>query len=71
LYNSFLERIKELWSAIAVFTIPYYAGQDNSLEKNISEYWTKIGLHMEAIPEVYGREWQQVGRKIMIVLPTK
>jgi hypothetical protein len=65
-YKSFLDRIKEIW-AIAVFTIPYYAGQTNSLEKNISDYITKIGLHIEDIPEIYGREWQQVGRKILIV----
>jgi len=39
-----------------VFTIPYYAGQENSLEKDISDYCTKIELAIEAIPEVYGRE---------------
>ena len=67
LYKSFLDRIQELWWAIAVFTIPYYAEQDNFLEKNISDYTTKIGLKIESIPEIYWREWQQVGRKIMIV----
>jgi len=67
LYKSFLERIQELWWTTAVFTIPYYAGQNNSLEQNISDYWTKIGLHIQGIPEIYGREWQQIGRKIMIV----
>lgn len=67
IYKSFLERVKELWSAIAVFTIPYYAGQENSLEKDISDYCTKIELAIEAIPEVYGREWQQVWRKILVI----
>jgi len=67
LYKSFLDRIKELWWAIAVFTIPYYAGQNNFLEKNISDYTTKIGLDIQDISEIYGREWQQVGRKILIV----
>lgn len=65
LYKSFLDRIKETWS-IAVFTIPYYAQQNNSLEKNISEYATKINLQIKGIPEIYGREGQQVGRKILI-----
>jgi hypothetical protein len=71
LYKSFLDRIQEFWWAIAVFTIPYYTGQStsgtNTLENNISEYGIKIGLHIEAIPETYSREWQQVGRKIMII----
>lgn len=66
LYKSFLERIKELW-AIAVCTIPYYANQENFLQKYISEYWTKIGLKIDKIPEIYGREWQQVGREILII----
>lgn len=68
LYKSFLDRIHEIW-AIAVFTIPYYAGQDNSLQKNISDYADKIWLHIDEIPEIYGRERQQVGRKILIISP--
>lgn len=74
LYKSFLDRIQELGKTVAIFSIPYYAGliewdegQHNSLEKNISEYATKIWLNIQSIPEVYGREWQQVGRKIMII----
>ncbi len=66
LYTSFIDRIKELW-ALAVFTIPYYAGEHNTVEKYISDYATKIGLQTNNIPEIYGREWQQVGRKIMII----
>ena len=67
LYKSFLDRIQELWWNITVCTIPYYTGQDNVLEKKISEYGSKIGLHIQTIPEIYSREWQQVGRKIMII----
>lgn len=67
LYQSFLERVQALWWAVAVFTIPYYVQQENSLEQKITEYWTKIGLHIETIPEIYSREWQQIGRKIMII----
>lgn len=81
LYKSFLERIKDLWWVVAVFTIPYYVvlmlndewqelsweTKNNSLEKNISDYAKKIGLDIKGIPEIYGREGQQIGRKIMIV----
>ncbi len=65
LYKSFLDRIKELW-AIAVFTIPWYLGQDNGIEQVITKYATKIGIKIQSIPELYSREWQQVARKIMI-----
>lgn len=67
LYKGFLEKIKELWWSIAVFTIPYYMQQKNFLEQNITDYATKIGLHIQVIHEVYGREGQQVARKIMII----
>jgi hypothetical protein len=66
LYKSFLDRIKELW-AVAVFTIPRYVGQDNGIEQVLTKYATTIGVKIQSIPEIYGREWQQVGRKIMIV----
>lgn len=71
LYKTFVDRIKEIAatnrSTTAVFTIPYYARQENSLEKEITDYTKKIGLHIKEIPEIYGREWQQVGRKIIII----
>ena len=67
LYKSFFDRIQEIWSGVAVFTIPYYAGQNNYLKQQVSEYGTKIWLHVKAIPEIYGREWQQVGREILMV----
>lgn len=67
IYKSFLERIQEIWCSVAVCTIPYYAGQTNFLEKEISEYATKIKLEIQGIPEIYGREGQQIGRKIMII----
>ena len=66
LYKSFLDRIKELW-AVAVFTIPRYVGQDNGIEQVLTRYATTIGIKIQSIPEIYGREWQQVGRKIMII----
>lgn len=66
-YTEFLEMIKNLWCPTAVFTIPRYSGQENTLEKKISDYGTKIWLHIDGIPEVYGRSWQHVGRKIMII----
>ena len=66
LYKSFLDRIKELW-AVAVFTIPRYVWQDNGIEQVLTRYATTIGIKTQSIPEIYGREWQQVGRKIMII----
>lgn len=66
LYKNFIDRIKELW-AIAVCTIPWYAGEENFLEQKISDYANKIDLTIKDIPEVYGREGQQVGRKILII----
>jgi hypothetical protein len=66
LYKSFLDRIKELW-AVAVFTIPRYVGQDNGIEQVLTKYASKIGVKIQSIPEIYGREGQQLGRKIMIV----
>ena len=77
IYKSFLDRIQELsiWGVkpSVIFTIPYYANQEsswtptNSLEKDLSDYGTQMGIHIQAIPEIYGREWQNVGRKIMII----
>jgi len=66
LYKSFLDRIKELW-AVAVFTIPRYVGQENGIEQVLTKYATTIGIKIQSITEIYGREWQQVGRKIMII----
>lgn len=77
IYKSFLDRIQELsvWGVkpSVIFTIPYYANQAsswitiNSLEKDLSDYGTQIGIHIQGISEIYGREWQNVGRKIMII----
>jgi len=66
LYKSFLDRIKELW-AVAVFTIPRYVWQDNGIEQVLTKYANKIGVKTQSIPEIYGREGQQLGRKIMII----
>lgn len=66
LYKSFLDRIKELW-AVAVFTIPRYVWQDNGIEQVLTKYASKIGVKTQSIPEIYGREGQQLGRKIMII----
>lgn len=67
LYKSFLDRIQSLWWACAVFTIPHYLNQTNFLEQKITDYGTQLGLNIEAIPELYSREWQQIARKIMII----
>ncbi len=70
LYKTFVDRIKQRW-AVAVFTIPWYTGQDNGIQQVLTKYATSIGLEMQDIPEIYTREGQQVGRKIMIITPKK
>lgn len=68
LYKSFLERIKEIW-ALAVFTIPRYIWQENTIEWALKNHARTIGLNIENIPELYSREGQQVARKILIITP--
>lgn len=67
LYKSFLEKIKELWVTMSVFTIPYYLEHNNFLQQKITEFGSKIGLNITEISELYMREWQQVARKILII----
>ena len=68
MYKSFLERIKELsnFKPITVITIPYYH-TNNFLEEELSTYAKKLGLSISSISEIYQRENQKIGRKILIV----
>lgn len=66
IYTAFLQRIKELWGAIAIITIPHYQ-TDNFLERELSQYAKKIWLSISSISEVYKRENQKIGRKILII----
>lgn len=66
IYKSFCDTVKEL-NAVAVCTIPRYTGQDNGIQSILTKYTKYIWLSIHEIPEIYGREGQQVGRKIIIV----
>jgi len=76
IYKAFLERIKELWALslpaeaglkpIAVVTIPHYQ-TNNFLEEELSIYAKKLSISISSIPEVYQRENQNIGRKILIL----
>ena len=68
LYKSFLDTINEFKSVVVVITIPYYIGQTNILEQNISDYGTKLDLYINTIPELYMREGQQIARKIITIV---
>jgi hypothetical protein len=50
-----------------VFTIPHYIGQENGIEHQISLSVSQLWRKMESIDEIYKREQQNVGRKIIIL----
>ena len=58
---------KQTKSFVGVVTIPRYTWGENRLEKILQQEGTKIGLAIEGISEVYKREKQKVGRKILII----
>jgi hypothetical protein len=70
IYTAFLQRIHELatWNMqpVTVITIPHYQ-TDNFLERELSQYAKKIWLSISSISEVYKRENQKIGRKILII----
>jgi hypothetical protein len=65
-YSNFLEQTK--WMT-AVFTIPYYTDQENFLEENLKKTAEKYWISLTSISEIYKREGQNVGRKIIITSP--
>ena len=71
MYKAFLQRIKELETGkmqpVTVITIPYYQG-DNFLEKELSIVAQKLWLFPSSIAEIYQRENQKIGRKILIIV---
>lgn len=70
LYLSFISttsEIKEKNNVKAVFTIPYYINQNNFLEQEIEEYSQKKWRKFSAVNEVYSREKQKIGRKIIVL----
>ncbi|MCX6823481.1 MAG: DNA methyltransferase [candidate division SR1 bacterium] len=70
MYKAFLQRIKELSTGniqpVTVITIPYYQ-TDNFLEKELVIVAQKFGLSLSSISEIYQRENQKIGRKILII----
>ena len=71
LYQHFLKRTKELFQnnnlKRVVVTIPYYAWIRNAIEEELSFTAKKLDLSLSSISEVYMREHQKVGRKILII----
>jgi len=70
LYQGFIStisKIKNNNNTKAVFTIPYYINQNNFLEQEIEEFSRNKWRNFLSINEVYSREKQKVGRKIIIL----
>ncbi|MFZ2150555.1 MAG: hypothetical protein WAZ12_04470 [Candidatus Absconditicoccaceae bacterium] len=66
-YKELVKRIHEINAVKGVFTIPYYIGYDNKIEQEIQEISTKLGFKFKSVQEIYKRENQKVGRKIIIL----
>jgi hypothetical protein len=70
LYKKFITTIsktKKNHHTKAVFTIPYYMNQNNFLEQEIKSRSSTFDWKFLSIDEIYAREWQKVGRKIIIL----
>lgn len=62
-----ISKIKKQHHIKAVFTIPYYINQNNFLEQEIKSRSNTFDRKVSSIWEIYSRERQKVGRKIMIL----
>jgi hypothetical protein len=51
---------------VIVFTIPIYPGK-NYIEAELTKLVQDLKRKISSIPEIYKRENQNIGRKIMIV----
>jgi len=67
IYEQFLQNIMHIQPAWTVFTIPYYLGKKNLLEEKIKNLSEKLWFKFSSIPEIYQRENQNIGRKIIIL----
>ena len=73
LYQAFLNNISNLFKTnniklpTMVFTIPYYINQNNFIESDLKSLSTKLWRKFNSVEEIYAREWQFVGRKIVIL----
>lgn len=69
-YKGFITSIsktKKQHHTKAVFTIPYYINQNNFLEQEIKSRSNTFDRKVSSISEIYSREKQKVGRKIIIL----
>jgi hypothetical protein len=70
LYKKFITNIsktKKAHHTKAVFTIPYYINQNNFLEQEIKSRAKTFDWNVSSIDEIYCRERQKVGRKIIVL----
>ncbi len=69
LYFAFLKNAQNVFKGKPiVFTIPVYLFLDRPLvEDRIQQIWNELWLHMEFIGELYKREKQLVGRRVVVV----
>ena len=70
IYSAFLERLQQIHKAkipvVAVITIPHYQ-TSNPLESYLAHIAQSRWLMLNSVSEVYKREGQKVGRKILII----
>ncbi len=70
--NVYLPWIEQMATAfpqkpVMVFTIPWYLGHENLLEKAIIELAEKVGFQFSSLQELYKRDQHKVGRKVIIL----
>lgn len=54
-----------------VFTIPWYLGYENLLEKAIIEVAEQVGFRFGSLQELYKREQHKVARKVIFLTGEK
>ena len=70
LYKKFITAIsktKKSHHTKAVFTVPYYVNQNNFLEQEIKSRSRTFDRKFSSVNEIYARERQKVGRKVIIL----
>ena len=67
-YVNFLQNIGKTFAEkpVIICSIPYYIGQENFLESEIKKQAEHYHWKVESVSDVYKRENQKVGRKILI-----
>ncbi|PZM87097.1 MAG: hypothetical protein DLD55_03100 [candidate division SR1 bacterium] len=70
--NVYLPWIEQMATAfpkkpVMVFTIPWYLGYENLLEKAIIELCEQVGFRFSSLQELYKREQHKVARKVIML----